>query len=258
MGNLMLTFPKLRPDDFRPWVDAGEAARKGQTEEEFAESTANLWKNGLADWGQDGERIQRLRDAAEVSIYTPGSTAGLPLTLLKSFDAPPPALAKDAEALGDRVQSAVAGLLALVGVDADPVQSREFILLSNIMRNAWIAGRDLEIADLIREIQSPPFEKLGVLDIESFFPSKDRFALAMRLNNLLASPGFATWLEGDPLDVQRLLYTEEGHPRISILSIAHLSDSERMFFVTIVLNEIDCVDAGPAGHEQSAGDPLHG
>src|SRR5690606_12942136 len=80
--------------------------------------------------------------------------------------------------------------------------------------------------------------RVGVVDLDTFFPAKDRLALGMKLNNLLASPSFASWLAGEPLDVQRLLYTADGKPRLSILSIAHLSESERMFFVTILLNEV--------------------
>ena len=158
--------------------------------------------------------------------------------MLRSFDAPPPAVANDTEALAERTQAAVAGLLALLGIDADPIQSRESILLANILQRAWAEGRGLSLADLIRAIQEPPFEKLGVFDLESFYPAKERFELAMTLNNLLASPGFAPWLGGEPLDVGRLLYTPEGKPRVAILSIAHLGEAERMFFVTILLNEV--------------------
>lgn len=238
LGNLLLTFPALTPDDFRPWVDPSEAARKGMNPDEFARQTAATWKKGLAEWGQDGERIQRLKDAAEFTIYTPGNTSGRPLQILRSFAAPPPDLRGDVAALRDRIMSAVSGLLGLMGINADPVQSREHILLCNILDRAWREGRDLDIAAIINDIQKPPFEKIGVFDLESFYPAKDRFGLAMALNNLLASPGFSSWMEGDPLDVQRLLYSPSGKPRVSILSIAHLSDAERMFFVTIVLNEI--------------------
>jgi hypothetical protein len=238
LGNLLLNFPQLRPADFLPWVDPAEAARSGRTPEEHARWTAELWRRGLAKWGQSGDRIARLRDAADIAIYTPGGSAGIPLTVLRSFAAPPPQVAGDAEALRERTLSAVSGLLALVGVDADPIRSREHILLSALIDRAWREGRDLDLASLIHEIQSPPFERLGVLDLESFFSAKDRFELAMILNNLLASPAFAAWSQGDPLDVGRLLYTPEGKPRLAILSIAHLSDAERMFFVTILLNEV--------------------
>ncbi len=238
LGNLLLTFPKLAPAQFEPWIDPGEATRKGATPKEYADNVAKLWKGGLADWGQDGKRIQRLRDSAEFSIYTPGSNAGLPLNVLKSFAAPPPEMLDDVDTFRERIRSAASGLCTLVGLDADPLRSREHILIANILDRAWRDCRDLAILDLIREIQDPPFERLGAFDVESFFPAKDRFGLAMSLNNLLASPGFASWMEGEPLDVQRLLWNADGKPRVSILSIAHLSDAERMFFVTMLLNEV--------------------
>ena len=238
LGNLLLTYPQLRPADFRPWVDESEAARQGISADDLAAKTAEKWRAGLAEWGQDPERIARFRESADVAIYTPGSNAGLPLTVLRSFAAPPPAVLADAEALRERVAGAAAGLLALLGIEADPLRSREQILLANLFDAAWKESRGLDIGGLIREIQSPPFDKVGVIDLESFFPAKERFELAMRLNNLLASPGFSTWMEGEPLDVARLLHTPQGKPRLSIISIAHLSDAERMFFVTILLGEV--------------------
>ncbi|GJM26766.1 MAG: ATP-binding protein [Phycisphaerae bacterium] len=238
LGNLLLAFPKLQPSEFRPWIDEAEAARKGMTPDEYAADRAGLWKKGLKDWDQDGARIGRFKDAADVNIYTPGSNTGMPLMILRSLKAPPESLIDDNDAMRERLMAVVSGLLALLGIDADPIQSREHILISNIVDRSWRAGRDLDVASLIQSIQTPPFERLGVMDVESFFPSKDRFKLAMSLNNLLASPGFAAWMTGDPLDINRLLYTTEGKPRVSILSIAHLSDAERMFFVTILLNEI--------------------
>ncbi len=238
LGNLMLTFPKLRPEDFTPWVDASDAARQGLTVDELSKKTASAWKQGLAEWDQSGDRIQRFRDAAEVAIYTPASNAGRPLTVLKSFAAPPPQLIDDTEAFRERILSSVSGLLALLQINADPISSREHILLSSILDYCWRNGTDVDMATMIRSIQTPPFTKVGFLDIESFYPSAERFKLAMLMNNLVASPGFAAWLEGEPPDIQQLLYTPEGRPRIAIISIAHLSDSERMFFVTILLNEV--------------------
>ncbi|MCL4201869.1 MAG: ATP-binding protein [Pirellulaceae bacterium] len=238
LGNLLLAFPELKSEDFRPWVDEAEAARQDKSVDEFAVQEAEKWRLGLAEWGQDAARIARYRDAVEIAVYTPGSNAGLPLTILRSFDAPAAALVEDGEAFRERVSAAASGLLALLGIDADPVQSREHILLANLFDRSWRDGRNLPIADLIRAIQSPPFDKVGFLDLETFFPAEDRFRLATRVNNLFASPGFAGWLEGEPLNVGRLLYTEQGKPRLSIVSIAHLSDAERMFFVTILLNEV--------------------
>jgi Helicase HerA, central domain len=238
IANLALTFPQLRQEDFRPWVDAGEASRKGQSVDEFAAATAATWRKGLGEWGQDGERIQRLRDAAVVDIYTPGSNAGRPLSILRSFAVPDPVVANDATALKERVGSAVAGLLGLLGIDADPIRSREFILLSALLDDAWRKGESLDLAALIRSVQKPPFDRVGVFDVDSFFPAKDRTDLALRINGLLASPGFEAWLAGDPLDIQSLLYDAHGKPRIAIISIAHLNDAERMFVVTLVTNEL--------------------
>ncbi len=238
LGNLLLTFPNLEPSDFRPWIDPTEAARQGLTPEDFAQRAAQSWKEGLAAWGQDGARIQRFKDAVDISIYTPASNAGLPLTVLRSFAVPNAATLQNNEAMRERVSAAAGGVLALVGIDADPLQSREHILLSTLLDRCWRDGKEIDLAGLIRAIQQPPFDKIGILDLDSFYPAKDRFSLAMSLNSLLASPGFAPWLEGEALDIQRLFYTPEGKPRLSIISIAHLSDSERMFFVTILLNEM--------------------
>ena len=238
LGNLLLQFPDLRPADFRPWVDEAEALRQGQTPDAFAAATAEKWRQGLAQWGQDGERIRRLQAAAEIAVYTPGNASGRPLQVLRSFAAPSPALAQDPAALRDRILSAVSGLLGLLGREADPVQSRDHILLSNILDRAWREGRSLDIAAIIHEVQQPPFEKVGVFDLETFYPARERLGLAMALNNLIASPGFAAWMEGEPIDIPRLLHTPAGKPRLSILYLAHLTDAERMFFVTILLNEV--------------------
>jgi hypothetical protein len=234
--NLMLTFPELAPAEFEPWIDAAEAARKGATPAELAAKTAETWKKGLAEWGQEGARIRRFRESADVAIYTPGSTAGLPLSVLRSFA--PPAAGAEPAATRDRISATVAGLLGLVGIAADPLKSREHILLSAIVGAAWDKGHALDLAGLIGAIQKPPFDKVGVFDLETFYPAKERLELAMAINNLLASPGFGVWLEGEPLDIQRLLFTPEGKPRISIVSIAHLTDAERMFVVTLIANEL--------------------
>jgi len=238
LGNLLLTFPELRGADFRPWIDEAEAARQSLSPDDFAARTAERWSKGLAEWGEDGARIRRFQDSVDRAIYTPASSAGLPLSAMGSFSAPAPALREDAEALRDRVLAAVSGLLVLMGIEGDPLSSREHILLSQLLSKAWRQGKAVDLPGLIREIQLPPFERVGVLDLESFYPSSERFQLATRLNNLLASPGFAAWMEGEPLDVGHLLYTPEGKPRVSILSIAHLSESERMFFVTLLLSEV--------------------
>lgn len=233
LANILLRFPNLAPEDFRPWIDVEEATREGLTPDEFAARTAQTWKNGLAKWGEDGDRIRMLSAAADFAVYTPGDVTGRPLQILRSFD-PPKGV--DELTFRDTIVNNVSSLLGLVGVAADPMQSREHILMSSIFYTEWKADRGLDLARLINLVANPPFAKVGVFDVESFYPSKDRMKLAMALNGLLASPSFASWREGEPLDVQRLLWTPEGKPRVSVLSIAHLSDAERMFFVTAVLN----------------------
>jgi hypothetical protein len=220
LGNLALTFPQLAPTDFAPWTDKPD-------------DTAKKWREGL---GENVGRIAKLRDAGDVVIYTPGSDAGVPLSVLRSFRAPSKDL--DNETWRDRVEASVSGLLALVGIEADPLRSREHVLLSQLLDSAWREGRNVELATLIQGVMKPPFVQVGAFDLESFFPAADRRTFALQLNTLLASPSFAAWAQGEPLDIPTLLYSKEGKPRVSVLSIAHLSDAERMFFVTLLLQEV--------------------
>lgn len=237
LTNLLLNFPELQPEQFLPWVDEDGATRKGLSKEEYAREQAGLWRNGLAKWGQTPERIRKLRDSAEFSIYTPGSDAGIPVSVIASFAAPPENIRNDRDLLRDSVSATTTSLLALIGVEADPLKSREHILIATILDRAWKNGEDLDLGTLIQQIQNPPVNRIGVFDLESFYPAKDRFGLAMALNNVLAAPGFEVWLSGEPLDVNRLLYTAQGKPRMAIFSIAHLNDSERMFFVSLLLGQ---------------------
>jgi hypothetical protein len=237
LGNLLLTFPDLSPRSFRPWIDEDEAQRAGKTADAFAAEQAQAWSEGLARWGQDGERIKRLRAAAEFAIYTPGSRAGLPVSVLSSFAAPPQSVLDDRELLTDRAHNTATSVLALAGVEAEP-RSREHTLLATILTNAWTGGRALDLPAIIEQVQKPSFGKVGILDLELFFPEKERFALSLKLNGILAAPGFEQWFEGEPLDPAALLRTSAGKPRVSIFSVAHLDDSERMFFVSLLLTQV--------------------
>ena len=237
LANLLLTFPSLAARDFRPWINEDDARLAGATPDAYAQQQADLWKNGLADWGEDGDRIKRLKAAADFAIYTPASRAGLPISILSSFAAPAASLRDDREAMTERASSTAISILTLAGANAEP-RGREHTFVSALFADAWQKGRDLDLASLIQQIQTPPLQKIGVLDVESFFPAKERFSLAMQLNNVLASPGFEQWLEGPPLDPGLLLYGEKGKPRVSVISIAHLGDSERMFFVSLLLNQL--------------------
>ncbi len=238
IANLLLTFPDLDAKSFRPWINEDDAAKKGITPDEHAAKTAEMWKTGLADWGQSPERVKTLREKVDVTIFTPGSKAGIPVSILSSLEVPPFEVMDDAELLGERIESTVISLLSLVGIQSDAVQSPESALLSAIFQKAWTDSQSITLESLIRHIQKPAFDKVGVIDLESFMPEKTRQALALKFNNLVASPGFATWLEGAPLDIAQMLHTSTGKPRFAIFSIAHLGDAERMFFVSLLLNQM--------------------
>lgn len=238
LANLMLRFPALRGEDFRPWINEESAAQQGESPDAFAGGQAEAWQQGLAEWGQSGERIARLTQQAEITVFTPGSSAGRQVSVLRSFAPPAAAILDDADALRERLQTTVSSLLALLGIEADPIRSREHILLSTLLADAWTHGRALDLGQLIGAIQKPPFPRVGVMELESFYPAKERFELALQLNGLLASPGFAAWMEGEPLDIPALLQGSGGASRVSIFSIAHLGEQERMFFVAMLLNEI--------------------
>lgn len=238
IANLLLTFPGLTGKEFEPWVNEEDASKKGLTVVEHAENTAAMWKKGLADWGQPAERVQQFRDKVDINIFTPGSKAGIPVSILSSLSVPPFEIMDDGELLGERIESTVSSLLSLIGVTGDTSQSSETVLLSAIFQHAWKAEQDITLESLIRHIQKPSFDKVGVVDLESFFSQKERQALALKFNNLLASPGFAAWLEGVPLDISKMMVAPDGKPRISIFSIAHLGDQERMFFVSLLLNQM--------------------
>lgn len=207
LPNLLLNFPDLNPKDFLPWVNAQDALNKGLTIDQFAAKQAKTWRKGLSDWGQSPDRIARLKETADFAVYTPGSRAGMPVSVLRSFSPPLPATLGDPDLLRERIQTTATSLLALLGIEADPIISREHILLSNIFETVWSEAKSLDLAGLIHAIQAPPFERIGVMDLDSFYPARERFALAMRMNNLLASPGFESWLEGDPLNIGQMLYT---------------------------------------------------
>jgi len=245
--NLLLQFPELRPGDFEPWVNTDDARRKGQTVAEYAQSISEMWQNGLAEWGIDSDRIRLLQENTEYTIYTPGSDAGVPISILGSLAAPKLDFEQYAEAIRERISGTVVALLGLVGIKADPITSRETTLLANIFEHFWQQQQDMDLTQLIMSIQNPPVRQIGVFDVDTFFPQKERFELAMAFNNLMASPNFQSWLEGEALDVDRLFFTDEGQPRHSIFYIAHLSDSERMFFVTLLLENILTWVRGQAG-----------
>jgi len=238
IANLVLQFPDLSPGDFAPWISQDDARREGKSVADYAADVAAGWKRGIEDWGMSLKRVQSLKESAEYTIYTPGSEAGVPINILGSLAAPGLSFDDFAEIIRERISGTVNALLSLVGIAADPIQSREAILLAAIFEHFWRRNQDLDLTKLILSIQNPPVRQLGVLDVDTFFPEKERFELSMAFNNLLAAPTFQNWLEGETLDIDALLYTESGVPRHSIFYIAHLSAQERMFFVTLMLESL--------------------
>jgi len=236
LTNLALLFPGLSAAEFRPWIDDGAAKAAGVEPDEFAAQQATMWSESLAGWGITGERLGTLRDSVDVTIYTPGSRAGLPLDIVGSLQVP--ADTSDAEVVGDEIEGYVSGLLGLVGIDADPLSSREHILLSNLVQHSWSEGRSLDLPTLVAVVQQPPIRKLGVFELDQFFPPDDRTALALRLNGLLASPSFAAWSDGPPLDIQSMLFGADGRPRCAVVTTSHLSDEERQFVTALLLSKL--------------------
>ena len=240
LTNLLLHFPELLPKDFQPWIDPEVARRANMTIEKASEEAADAWGKGIEEWGMDQTRIMDLKNAVDFAVYTPGSDAGIPVSVLSSLAAPDLDWESNREVLRERISSTVTALLGLVGInDVDPIRSREHILLSNIFEEHWSKGQDIDLTELILQTQTPPFTNLGAFPVDTFFPPKDRMELAMVLNNILASPAFEAWREGQSLNIQSLLFTQAGTPRHSIFYLAHLSDGERMFFVTLLLSAVE-------------------
>ena len=240
LTNHLLHFPNLLPSDFAPWVDEDIARREGKTPEQTAAEAADSWQKGLERSGIDQARMQKLATNVDYAIYTPGSDSGFSVSILSSLKAPSISWAENKETLRENISSTATALLELVGYqDIDPVRSREHILLSNIFENAWSQGHDLDLESLIMQVQTPPFEKLGVFPLSKFYPEKDRFELAMALNNFIAAPSFEDWLQGQPLDIGAFLYSPDGKPRHSVFYLAHLADQERMFFITLLYSAVE-------------------
>ena len=235
LTNLALTFPQMRAEDFEPYIDEAEAQNKGLSVREFAEQTANTWREGIEGSYQDLARVELLKNSADFRIYTPKSSAGLGISLLSDFEAPK---GLNEEDLNNYVGGIATSVLSLAGISSDNLSSPEFLLISQILSYHFGRGEGVSVVDLIAQIGNPPFDKIGVFDVNTFFPSDKRMALAMKINALIASPSFKLWCEGERLNIAKMLFDENGRARANIFSIAHLNDDERMFFVTLLLGEM--------------------
>ena len=237
MTNLLLNFPELNPSDFEPWLDDSEVSNSGGTKEELAIKVSNSYKEGIQRDFQDLSRVKKLKDSADFTIYTPGSSAGVQVSILSSFKAPTIEILEDMELFSNIINSTVHSILSLIDNKSDET-SKESILLASIFTNYFKEQKDLTLEELITLIVTPPFSKIGVFDLETFFPQSDRLKFALKINTIIASPSFSSWLEGESLDISKMLYSQSGKAKVNIFSIAHLNDSQRMFFVTILLNQI--------------------
>jgi hypothetical protein len=235
MGDLCLTDPSFSSVSFEPWV-ADEAKSKEANVAEYAKKISTVWKEGIESWGQNAQRVQKFHDVKK-TIYTPGSSAGGSINVMSSLEVPPTQIFEDSDTFASYLKSTTTSLLSLVGIDADPLESKEYILLAQIITKSWLADENLSIESIIGKILNPSFKKIGVLALDDFYPQNDRFKLATKFNALLASPSFSLWLQGESLDIQKFLYDENGKAKVAIFSIAHLNDDERMFFVTLLLNK---------------------
>jgi len=235
MGNLCLSDANFSIDSFEKWV-AEEANTQGIDAKELASQRAKLWKDGIYKWGQDSSRVEKFTKVKK-TIYTPGSLSGVPVNVISSLKVPSLEVLQDSDAYTSYLKTTTVSLMALLGMDVDAMDSKEYVFLAQIISDTWLQKKDLNIQELIAKIIEPPFEYIGVLPLDSFFPKKERFALATRFNTVIASPDFSLWLQGDSLDIQKLLYDTDGKAKISIFSISHLNDEQRMFFVTLLLNQ---------------------
>jgi len=235
MGNLCLAFSQMKPEDYIPWIDENEAGAKGKSVQEAAEELASSNRAGIESFGQDLERVKRFADVPK-TIYTPGSSAGVGVNILGSFTAPPQSVLEDEDTLASLINTTALSLLSLVGISSDSVGSKEHLLLSSIFSNYYTQGVSLTMQMVIESIITPPFEKIGMLSIDTFYPQNERMKLATLFNSVISSVTFLAWLKGEPLDIQNMLYDEDGKAKIAIFSLSHLSDDERMFFVSLLLN----------------------
>ena len=236
MGDMLLTDPEFKAESFAKWV-ADDAKAKGEDALELGAKTAKMWKEGIESWGQDAQRVKRFTEV-DKTIYTPGSSSGVGINILSSLEKPNEAILSDSDNFTSYLSSTVNSLLALVGIESGSMDSKEYILLAQIISKAWRAGEKLTIESLVGSILQPTFKKIGVLPLESFYPQNERFKLANKFNSVIASPAFMGWLQGESLDINKLLYDGNGKARVAIFSIAHLNDEQRMFFVTMLLNRV--------------------
>ncbi|WP_437662992.1 helicase HerA-like domain-containing protein [Sorangium sp. So ce1182] len=240
LPNLLFTFPELSPAEFEPWVDPSAAARDGRSTADVAGELAARWRAGLASSGLGPADVAALRARMAPRLLTPGTTAGEPIHVLSALEAPSSLWDEDEEAAREALSASLSLLLRLVGRDPDPARSREHVLLAHLAERRLRGGGAAGLEELLADLAAPPIAAVGALDVDEFFAPKERQALARELNTLLASPTFATWRKGAPLDVAGWLARDaaSGKTPAVIVSVAHLEDDERLLVLGLLFEQL--------------------
>jgi len=226
------------PEEYLKWIEAEEAVRSGMLPEEYAREVFEKHEESLRKYNLI-DRREKLFEESEVIVVTPGSTAGIPLSLLSELTPPDTLNWKEhEEVLLNKIKVTVSALLELAGRPSDPLKSYEHVLISSIVEYCWRRKEPLDYSKLLSYIIDPPLDRIGALEVDAFIPVSERKKLARDLNRVLASPGFRTWFTGVPLDFNKLFWSPEGKPRAVVFYLAHLEPSERMFAVTLILEAL--------------------
>jgi hypothetical protein len=237
LPNLALTFDQLDGPSFAPWIDPDSARRRGKKVEELAEETARRWREGLAGWGLSARDSSALRARAAIRVITPGTSSGESLHVLSPLEVPTDLWEVDEEAAREALSASISLLLRMVKRDPDPTRGREHVLLAHLAERRLRAGQAAGLETLLSDLQAPPIARLGALSVDEFLPPKERASLATDLNALIASPTFASWRRGAPLDVGSWLERDDDRVPITIVSVAHLEDEERQLVLGLVLEQ---------------------
>ncbi|AUX43948.1 hypothetical protein SOCE26_054040 [Sorangium cellulosum] len=246
LPNLLFTFPELSPAEFEPWIDPSAAARDGRATADVAGELAARWRAGLAASGLGPADVAALRARMAPRLLTPGTTAGEPIHVLSALETRSPLWDEDEEAAREALSASLSLLLRLVGRDPDPARSREHVLLAHLAERRLRGGQAAGLEELLADLAAPPIAAVGALEVDAFFAPKERQALARELNTLLASPTFATWRKGAPLDVAGWLErgapgapgADAGKTPAVIVSVAHLEDDERLLVLGLLFEQL--------------------
>ena len=221
---------------FRPWSDL-EAEERGLDPEEYAEQLRRKYMEELSKWGVTPEKVKEYVENVKVTIYTPRSNAGIPLSIKPSLEPIPNVrklLEEDPSVVYDAIDSIVSLLLRLAGYSEKSHQ--EQALVSQLIEYHWREGESLTLEDLISEIVNPPFRTIGSLRVDDFIPRKARLKLARALNVLLSHPSYRTWMEGETLDFDAC-FNRKG--MISVIDLRFMTTlEERRFFIGALLQEL--------------------